>query len=174
MMALVTILKSLHIAAMLCWCAALIALPLLLYAYGRARDQSRYSEFRLITHYGYIGFATPAAVIAISAGTGLAFAAADVFVPWFAAKLAFVCVMALAHAYVGYLIEQSGIQGAGYRMPSPLFALFGAVPAMMAVLWLVLAKPELVWVQNLIPDFLQHPMENPLIEAPVGLIEGSG
>ena len=69
-------LKYLHLAAMLCWCASLVALPLLLHFYGQiwrgkadsSQTQARYAEFRLITHFGYVGFATPAAVIAIAAG----------------------------------------------------------------------------------------------------------
>ena len=65
---MIAALKAIHIAAMLCWCAGLVALPLLLMSYGHARRQVRYSEFRLLTHYGYVAFATPAAVIGVMAG----------------------------------------------------------------------------------------------------------
>ena len=57
---MIAALKAIHIAAMLCWCAGLIALPLLLIGYGKAQRQVRYSEFRMLTHYGYVAFATPA------------------------------------------------------------------------------------------------------------------
>jgi uncharacterized membrane protein len=121
---MIAALKAIHIAAMLCWCAGLVALPLLLMSYGHARRQVRYSEFRLLTHYGYVAFATPAAVIAVVAGTALIFAA-GVFDLWLIAKLAFVSFMALAHAWLGHLIEQSGLQrygrgtdpSKGYEMP---------------------------------------------------------
>lgn len=163
---MIAALKFLHIAAMLVWCAGLIALPLLLIGYGGARRQSRYSEFRMLTHYGYVAFVTPAAVIAVVAGTGLIFAA-EVFDLWFVAKLAFVSLMALVHAWIGHLIEQSGLQrrGAmvggersrGYAMPSPVIALGVGIPAMIAVLWLVLAKPDLDWVADLLPRFMLKP-----------------
>lgn len=161
---MIAALKAIHIAAMLCWCAGLIALPLLLIGYGKAQRQVRYSEFRMLTHYGYVAFATPAAVIAIVAGTALIFAA-EVFDLWFVAKLAFVSLMALAHAWIGHLIEQSGLQRRGnspdphrgYAMPHPAIALVVALPSMAAVLWLVLAKPDLTWVAELMPSFMLAP-----------------
>ena len=161
---MIAALKAIHIAAMLCWCAGLVALPLLLMSYGHARRQVRYSEFRLLTHYGYVAFATPAAVIAVVAGTALIFAA-GVFDLWLIAKLAFVSFMALAHAWLGHLIEQSGLQRygrgtdptKGYEMPYPGIALAVILPAIGAILWLVLAKPDLSWVADLLPALMQEP-----------------
>ncbi|MFN3275412.1 MAG: CopD family protein [Paracoccus sp. (in: a-proteobacteria)] len=157
-------LKFLHLAAMLCWCAALIALPLMLYFYGNVwrrttgseQTQARYAEFRLITHYGYIAFATPAAIIAIAAGTALIFAD-DVFDLWFVAKLALVAGMVLVHAWIGHLILSSA-ENRGLRdMPSPVWALVLGLPLMAAVLWLVLAKPDLGGLTALMPDFMLAP-----------------
>lgn len=157
-------LKYLHLAAMLCWCAAMIALPLMLHFYssfwrgttGSEQTQARYAEFRLITHYGYIGFATPAAVIAIAAGTGLIFAA-QVFDLWFVAKLALVAGMALVHAWIGHLVLSSGENRGLHDMPSSLWALALGVPLMMGVLWLVLAKPDLAWIADWLPEFMLAP-----------------
>lgn len=163
-LALIAGLKYVHLAAMLCWCAALIALPLLLSLYGSTwrhnrggeERQARYAEFRLITHYGYVAFATPAAVIAIAAGTGLIFAA-QVFDLWFAAKLALVSGMALIHAWIGHVILTSAENRGSGRMPSPLIALVLALPLMMGVLWLVLAKPDLAWLADWMPAFMLAP-----------------
>lgn len=166
---MIAALKAIHIAAMLCWCAALVALPLLLLSYGRARDQRHYTEFRLLTHYGYVGFASPAAVIAVAAGTALIFAA-QVFDLWFAAKLAFVSAMALIHALIGQMIEHSGEAQArkpghgpwprrGKPMILPLIALIGGLACIGAVLWLVLAKPDLDWLRALLPRVLLAPLE---------------
>ena len=163
---MIAALKAIHIAAMLCWCAALIALPLLLLSYGRARRQRHYTEFRLLTHYGYVGFASPAAVIAVAAGTALIFAA-QVFDVWFAAKLAFVSAMALIHALSGHMIETSGEAQArkpgrgpypqrNKPMVLPLIALTGGLICIGAVLWLVLAKPDL---EGLLPPMLHAPLE---------------
>ncbi|MDQ1899527.1 CopD family protein [Paracoccus sp. WLY502] len=160
---MIATLKAIHIAAMLCWCAGLVALPLLLITYGHAQRQLRYTEFRMLTHYGYVGFATPAAVIAVVAGTALIFVA-EVFDLWLIAKLAFVSAMAMVHAWIGHLIEQSGLQRhgqgddptRGYRMPYPGIALAVILPAIAAILWLVLAKPDLAWAAELLP-FIQEP-----------------
>ena len=157
-------LKFLHIAAMVAWCAAMIALPLMLWLYGgiwrrRAgseQTQARYAEFRLITHYGYIGFATPAAIIAIAAGTGLIFAD-QVFDLWFVAKLALAEGMSLVHAWIGHLILSSAEQRGLHDLPSPVWALALGIPLMAGVLWLVLAKPDLAWTADLMPEFMLAP-----------------
>jgi putative membrane protein len=149
----IALLKFLHISALLCWCAALIALPLLLHHYRGARSQSRFTEFRLITHSGYIVFATPAAVIAIAAGTALIFVA-EVRAEWLWVKLIFVCGMTLVHAWIGHLILRSGEGEGNYRMPPPLIAIAFVVPQIAVVLWLVLDKPDLAWIVTLLPAIL--------------------
>jgi len=161
---MVAALKYLHLAAMLCWCAALVALPVLLHVYGAiwrrhsgsGQTEARYAEFRLITHYGYIGFATPAAVIAIAAGTALIFAG-QVFDLWFVAKLALVAGMTLVHAWIGHLVLSSGENRGLHRMPSALWGLWLGLPLMAGVLWLVLAKPDLAWTEDWLPGFLLEP-----------------
>lgn len=161
-------LKFLHLTAMFAWCAALIALPLLLFFYGNTwrhqsgdqKTQARYAEFRLITHFGYIAFATPAAVIAIASGTGLIFAD-EVFDLWFALKLALVAGMALVHAWVGHLILSSSEKRSLRHLPSPVWALALGVPLMLGVLWLVLAKPDLAWTADYMPRFMLAPRGQP-------------
>ncbi|MDO9526036.1 MAG: CopD family protein [Gemmobacter sp.] len=150
---MIALLKFAHIAALLCWCASLIALPVLLYHYRGARIQSRFTEFRLVTHYGYIGFASPAAVIAIAAGTALVFAA-DIHDGWLLVKLAFVAGMALVHAWIGHLVLQSGEKKGRYRMPHPMIAIALVIPQMAVVFWLVLAKPDLAWLAARLPAVL--------------------
>ncbi len=153
---MIALLKFLHIAALLCWCAALIAFPLLLHHYRGTRDQSRFTEFRLLTHYGHIAFATPAAVIAISAGTALIFVA-DVRDAWLMVKLIFVCGMVLVHAWIGHLILRTGESRGRYRMPPPLIALALLLPQITVVLWLVLDKPDLGWIADYLPAVLLEP-----------------
>lgn len=153
---MIAALKFLHVAALLCWCAALIGLPLLLNHYRGARLQTAFTEFRLITHFGYIAFATPAGVIAIAAGTALIFAA-GVGDAWLLVKLIFVAGMALVHAWLGHLILRSGETRERYRMPHPLIALALILPQIVVVLWLVLAKPDLAWIADLVPAVLLEP-----------------
>ncbi|PJF09999.1 CopD family protein [Pseudorhodobacter sp. MZDSW-24AT] len=153
---MIAALKFLHIAALLCWCAALIALPILLHHYRGAKAQSRFTEFRLVTHTGYTVFATPAAVAAIAAGTALIFAA-DVRAEWLWVKLTFVCGMSLVHAWIGHLVLRSGESGGTFRMPPPLIAILLVVPQIAVVLWLVLAKPDVAWIGDLLPVVLLEP-----------------
>jgi len=158
---MIAALKFLHIVGLACWCAALVALPLLLHLYGGARREPQFIQFRLLTHIGYIGFATPAAVLAIAAGTSLIFLE-RVFEPWLFVKLAFVAVMVLIHMGFGQLIQRSGEERKSDWMPGPLVGLVLVVPLMVAVLWLVLAKPAPQVFAPLVPDFLLTPQDRGL------------
>lgn len=157
--------KTLHIAALVVWCASLLTLPLLLglhrhilSAGSRAAMQDQYTRFRRLTHMTYTGIATPAAVIAIAAGTVLIFVA-QVWSEWLLLKLALVAGMALGHAWLGHLIVQSYEKEVDWRMPWPALSLLLTLPCMLGVLWLVLTKPALAsWVQQL-PVWTREPLD---------------
>lgn len=156
--------KLLHIAALVVWCAGLITLPLLLGLHRHIAAhpspqgvQYNYQRFRKLSHVTYTAIATPAAVVAIAAGTALIFVA-QVFEVWLLLKLGCVAGMTLAHAWLGHLIVQSGERDLSWRMPWPGLALVVALPCMLGVLWLVLAKPDLGrWVQ-LAPAWMAEPL----------------
>lgn len=168
---MIALLKALHIAALSIWCAGLLLLPVLMQFNGRGeaiRHQEGYALFRRLSHFGYTIVITPAAVIAVTAGTALILMM-DLVAPWLLAKLVAVCGMVLIHAWLGHLIVQSG-EGAGdYRMPPPLIALVLGVPLMLTVLWLVLAKPDFAGLTALLPGFLLEPQgrELPGILTPI-------
>lgn len=160
---MIAIIKTLHIAALVVWCAGLLTLPVLLGLHRhitadvstgaanpmRHQLQHNYTRFRQLTHFTYTALVTPAAIIAIAAGTALIFGA-KVFEVWLLAKLAFVAGMVLAHAWLGHLIVQSSEREVHWRMPWPAVAWLVAVPCMLGVLWLVLAKPDAaLWLQAL-------------------------
>jgi protoporphyrinogen IX oxidase len=156
--------KALHIAALAVWCAGLILLPVLLHLHGRGarvRTQAGFTAFRRLSHFGYTRVVTPAAVIAVAAGTVLIFLLRLVD-PWLLAKLVAVAGMVLVHAWLGHLIAQTGERAGTYRMPPPLIALFLGAPLMLAVLWLVLAKPDLAPLVERLPDFLREPRNRQL------------
>ncbi|KPQ08740.1 MAG: membrane protein of unknown function UPF0093 [Saliniramus fredricksonii] len=156
---MIAFLKAFHIAALSIWCAGLVLLPVLMQFNGRGeavRHQEGYTQFRRISHFGYTMVITPAAIIAVVAGTTLILVI-DLVAPWLLAKLVAVCGMVLVHAWLGHLIVRSG-EGAGdYRMPPPLIALMIGAPLMLTVLWLVLAKPDLTGLTALLPGFLREP-----------------
>ena len=157
---MIALFKALHIIGLVVWCAGLIALPIIIQAYGRTanvRTQAGYSEFRLLTHRGYVELVTPAAVIAVGAGTALIFLE-GVREPWMMAKLAAVAGMAICHAWIGHMVSMTGEHNGAYRLPTPVPVLFGAVGLMGVVLWLVLAKPDLAPLTTYLPVWLLQPL----------------
>ena len=157
-MGLIAALKSLHILGLVCWCAALIGLPLLLHSHRVARRQRQFTEYRLVTHVGYTAFATPAALIAIAAGTALILLD-QVFAPWLLLKLVFVAAMVMVHVWIGHLIQQSGEERRINWWLSPIVGLVLALIFMTAVLVLVLLKPDAELLGGLVPRQLWSPLE---------------
>ncbi|TCT08312.1 CopD family protein [Aquabacter spiritensis] len=156
---MIALLKGVHIAALSLWCAGLIALPIILQVYGRreeVRTQAGFSEFRLLVHAAYTRVVTPAAVVAISAGTGLIFAA-EVRETWLMAKLLAVVGMVLVHAWLGHLAVRAAEHRGSYRMPPALIALPASLLCMGAVLYLVLAKPDFQPMIDALPHDFRVP-----------------
>lgn len=166
---MIAIMKFVHISALAMWCAGLIALPLILHFYGRTDGrftQAGFERLRHLTHISYIRVLSPAAVIAISAGTVLIFLMELVDV-WLLVKLVAVAGMALIHAWLGHLTNQLGHTAGAFRLPPPLLALVGVVPLMGIVLVLVLAKPDLVPLLESLPEFMRIPQGRELPEGVV-------
>lgn len=162
---IVTILKAVHIAALVTWVAGLIALPLMLARHEEGEHQWRYTRIRRFTHFSYTRLVTPAAIVAIVAGTPLIFLR-ELFVPWLFAKLALVGMLVALHAYVGHVVLTMGEQPDD-RQPPPAWPMTAGVFAVTAaILVLVLSKPSLE--AGVLPDFLQRPMDRhlPLDEVP--------
>ena len=153
------LLKGLHIGALAIWCAGLIALPIVLQIYGRReeiRTQAGFSEFRLLVHALYTRIVTPAAVLAITLGTILIFVV-ELTTDWLMLKLVAVAGMVLVHAWLGHLSVQASEGRGSFMMPSPLLALPLALLFMAAVLYLVLAKPDLQPLIDALPEALRQP-----------------
>ena len=156
--------KALHIAALLVWCGGLFALPLLLARHDAAMGQSDYARIRRVTHYGYIFGVTPAALVAIGAGTALIFLR-EVYVPWLFAKLVFVALLVGFHAWVGHTLVAVAETEGTHVPPDPALPLVLLLVPVLAILTLVLAKPELQVIP--LPDWLMQPYGRQLpFEAP--------
>lgn len=157
---MIAALKFFHVAGLALWCAALIALPLVMWTNRRTDGQSDYARFRLATHVGYIAVATPAALVAIIAGTGLIFAA-QVLQPWFLVKLACVAALVIVHAWLGHLIQTSGEERRTYWSGTSILALTLILPLILTIFGLVLAKPDLTPIKDLVPDQFLSPRVRP-------------
>ncbi|RYF59640.1 MAG: hypothetical protein EOO29_48840 [Comamonadaceae bacterium] len=135
-------LKLLHICGVIVWCGALLYLPLAVaatnlphkrpVALGDAEDE--------ILRGLFIWLATPAALLAIGSGT-LIFIWQGTLGAWLLAKLALVALLVLGHASFGLLIlrveRRESARGAALVVGALL------LPLLLAIAWLVLAKPIL-------------------------------
>jgi uncharacterized membrane protein len=148
-------LKAFHIGMLALWCAGLFALPRMLSRHDPAIGQADYVRIRRATHYGYAFVVTPAAVLAIASGTALIFLR-EVFDLWLFAKLVFVAGLVTFHAWLGHTIVHVAETEGTHTPPEPLVpTLLLSVPV-LAILLLVLAKPELGEIP--MPGWLEEPL----------------
>jgi len=135
-------LKALHIGMLGLWTAGLFALPRMLARHDPALGQTDYERIRRATHYGYTFVITPAAVLAIASGTLLVFLR-EAFVLWMLAKLVAVAALVAFHAWVGHTIVAVAETEGTHTPPEPLWPTVILTVPILAILTLVLAKPEL-------------------------------
>lgn len=132
--------KLLHIAAIAAWSAGLVYLPALFAEHARVEGAASFRQLRHRTRLTYVGFASPAAVIAVVTGTMMI----PLVVPlgiWLVYKLAAVGLMVLVHVYFGRLM---GLLYENPQMRSPGRHLLLLVPVLVVismVLVAITAKP---------------------------------
>ncbi|UVI39538.1 CopD family protein [Qipengyuania spongiae] len=162
---ILSLVKAIHIAALIIWCAGLVGLPLMLSKHEIGENQASYSQLRLLTHRAYSYFVTPAAIIAIAAGTALIFIA-SAFTLWMFVKLLAVGVLVSLHAWIGHLVVLMSERRGRYAPRSALPTLLPIMIAMVAILFLVLGKPAL---ESFAPAWLARPLghELPVDETPI-------
>lgn len=147
-------LKAVHLAALFLWCGGLFALPLMLSQHDPANTDADFLRIRRATHLTYTMAVTPAAVVAVVAGTWLIFFR-EALVPWMYAKLLFVALLVGAHGWIGHILVR-GTESQRKRKPLPAYVpITAAVVPMLAILGLVLAKPDLSGIE--FPDWLTQP-----------------
>lgn len=144
----VLIFKALHVSTIALWAAGLIIFPLLYRTYRTQFSDVEYVRFRKITHYSYVGFLTPAAVVAVGSGITLIMLR-GIYEPWLFAKLALVSALAILHAYMGHMIVRTAETRGSASLPSSTLLLAPVLVLLAGILGLVLAKPVIVidWPQ---------------------------
>jgi len=80
--------------------------------------------------------------VAVVAGTWLIFFR-EAFVPWLYAKLLFVAALAAAHAWIGHLVVQVAEKPEKHRLPRSYLPITAVGIPVIAILMLVLGKPDL-------------------------------
>ena len=145
--------KFLHITAISVWCGSLICLPGLYVQRTHVANEASLHRLHGLVRFLYVAVTSPAAFVGIASGTALVFLR-ETYQPWFAAKLAFVGLLATIHALTGLVIIRLFDEGEVY----PVWR-FVAVTALTlltvsVVLFLVLSKPDL---PSVLPAALAEP-----------------
>jgi protoporphyrinogen IX oxidase len=137
------IVKTLHVVFMVTWYAGLFYLPRLFvyHAMADAADRIGIERFELMERKLYFGIMTPGALLTIAFGTWL-WLGYGMSGGWLHAKLALVLVLVVLHVYLGALMrafrEDRNRHGhVFYRWLNEIPAL----PLLLAIVWLVVAKP---------------------------------
>lgn len=148
-------LKAFHIGFLAIWVAGLLALPHMLARHDRVIAQAEFAHIRKATHYGYAWVITPAAILAIASGTTLIFLR-DVFTVWIFAKLVLVTGLVAMHAWVGHTIIEVAETEGHHEPPNALVPTVLILGLVIAILCLVLAKPDLGALP--VPAWLLEPL----------------
>ena len=151
--------KALHLSFVAVWIAGLIALPRMLARHDRAIVQAEFAQIRRATHFGYVWVITPVAILAIGTGSALIFMR-DVFTVWIFAKLVLVTGLVAMHAWVGHTIIAVAETEGQHEPPEPLLPTMVIFGLVIAVLFLVLSKPELEALA--MPSWLLKPLGHQL------------
>ncbi len=134
----------LHIAALLFWGACLLYLPALIA--GVTRDNSAIEEnpdpFDSLTRFVFTRVATPAALLAIIAGS-LVFVVDHTITVWLIAKLTLVVGLVFVHTGLGLLVLRLEARNGKPLRSWCLVAGLTAASLMALIIWIVLAKPPL-------------------------------
>lgn len=152
-------LKAAHLGFLALWAAGLFALPQMLARHDCGLLKSEFTQIRRATHYSYVWIVSPAAVLAIASGAALIFVR-EVFTVWLFAKLILVAGLVAVHAWIGHTIIAVAETEGRHEPPDALVPGLILVALVLAILFLVLAKPEL---QELpVPAWLQTPLDRSL------------
>jgi len=145
--------KTLHIVALMIWCAGLLILPIV-YAQRAGLRGEALHELHRFARAVFIHIASPAAFVAVIAGSLLIFLR-DVFTVWMALKLLAVGALVVIHVRQGYIILHLFEPGHRYARWRQYVALTATTATIVTILALVLAKPTIEL--ELLPEVLFRP-----------------
>lgn len=147
-------LKFLHITGIAIWIAGLLHLATLLAGHAAVRDQQDFARIRMASRFAYMGVVSPAAFVAVAAGTALLFVG-DALHPWMFAKLGVVTILVIVHVQYAYVLTHLADEGAQQPTLKIRIMVGAIIAAALAILYLVLAKPELG--DDVLPGWLREP-----------------
>lgn len=147
-------LKFIHITGIAIWIAGLLYLSALLAGHDTVRDQQDFARIRMASRFAYMGLVSPAAFVAVGAGSALLFVS-DALYPWMFVKLAAVTVLVIVHVQYAYVLTHLAEEGAQEPTVRITIMVAAIIAAASAILYLVLAKPVLG--DDILPEWLSQP-----------------
>ncbi|WP_152048394.1 CopD family protein [Aureimonas psammosilenae] len=135
-------LKFIHVASLSIWAGGILLLPVLLGQRQAAGEGPPLHRLHLFTRFAYVVVVSPAAFLAIASGTALILAR-EIHFEWFALKLLLVGMLVSLHVWVGLLVLTIFDQGGHFARWRVLASLVTLSALMLAIFWLVLAKPAI-------------------------------
>jgi uncharacterized membrane protein len=135
-------LKAIHIVALIVWCGGLLVLPTLLGQRNREMTRGAVIDLQRLTRVLFIQVTSPAAFVAVVAGTALIFAR-EVFTPFMMLKLVAVGLLVMLHIRIGYVILSVFKPGGRYAPWRQIANLSMTLSVISIILLLILAKPPI-------------------------------
>lgn len=133
--------KAVHIIALMVWCAGLVMLPTI-YVHRNGLRGDQLHDLHRLARVVFINITSPAAFVAVIAGTALIFMR-NTFTVWMALKLLAVGLLAAFHVREGYIILHLFDRDGRYARWRQIAATTATLCSIGAILWLVLAKPSI-------------------------------
>jgi putative membrane protein len=137
-----TFLKFVHLAAIALWSGGLLAMPVLFWQRRTLALGPDLDRLHRIARLVYVELTSPAAFVAIASGTALIFLQAT-FTEWFSLKMLLVGAMAMLHVAAGLVLLHLFSPEGRFGRFSYLALMTGYIVVIVAILWVVLAKPHI-------------------------------
>lgn len=139
---MITILKFVHLAAIAVWSGGLIVLPFLFWQRHPLAAGPDLDRLHRITRFVFVAMTSPAAFVAIGTGTALIFLQGT-FREWFTLKMVLVGGMVMLHVVAGLIAASLFAPGGRFGSRSCVALTSGYLMLIVAIIWVVLAKPAI-------------------------------
>jgi protoporphyrinogen IX oxidase len=137
-----TLLKFVHLAAISLWSGGLIVLPLLFWQRMALAAGPDLERLHRITRFVYVKTISPAAFVAIGSGAALVLLQST-FQEWFSLKMILVGGMVMLHVVAGLVTTHLFEPGRRFGMASLIALTSAYLVLIVAIIWVVLAKPPI-------------------------------
>ena len=139
-----TLLKFVHIGGIGVWAGGLLVLP---YLFWQRRflpaAGPEVERLHRLTRFVYVAMSSPAAAVAIASGTALIFLR-QTFEAWFTLKMMLVGTLVMLHVVAGLVVSSMFTPEARrLGLTGNVLLTTGYCVLVVAILWVVLAKPAL-------------------------------